>query len=171
MCRRIYWLLPSLASALQAKDDLLRDHVDLRHQHYVARKSTDPSGLLPESKARASNMLLAGEIGMLAGALVGSLLAGGVLLMAHNPAQAPRAALFALIGVQSAVFGAWGAGLIGLGLPNHHVTECRAALDAGQVLLMMDVPQRRAGDWTRRFAAMHPEAHLQGDEQHLLAFL
>lgn len=171
MCRRIYWLLPNLASALQVKDDLLNDHVDLRHQHYVARKTTDPSGLLPESKARASNMLLAGEIGMLAGALVGCLLAGGVLLMAHNPAQAPSAVLLGLIAVQSAVFGAWGAGLIGLDLPNHHVTECGAALDAGQVLLMVDVPERQTSDLTRRLGAMHPEASLRGAERHLLAFL
>jgi len=171
MCRRIYWLLPNLASALQVKDDLLQDHVDLRHQHYVASKTIDPTGALPTSAARASQMLLAGEVGLLVGALVGSLLAGGVLLMAHNPAQAPRAALFGLIGFQSALFGAWGASLIGMGLPNRRVSECQAALDAGQVLLMVDVSEHKAPAMTRLLAARHPEARLQADERHLLAFL
>lgn len=171
MCRRIYWLLPNLASALQVKDDLLQDHVDLQHQHYVARRTTDPNGVLPASPARATNMLIAGEIGLLAGALVGSLLAGGVLLMAHNPAQAPPAALFGLIGFQSAVFGAWGAGLIGMGLPSRRVAQCQAALDAGQVLLMVDVPGQKAHELAQHLRARHPEADLQGEEQHLLAFL
>jgi hypothetical protein len=171
MCRRIYWLLPNLASALQVKDDLLKDRVDLRHQHYVTRRATDPGGVLPASQARASNMLIAGEIGLLVGALVGSLLAGGVLLMAHNAAQAPPAALFGLIGFQSAVFGAWGAGLIGMGLPNRRVSQCQAALDAGQVLLMVDVPVARAHDLAQQLCARHPEALLQGEELHLLAFL
>lgn len=171
MCRRIYWLLPNLASALQVKDDLLQEHVDLRHQHYVARQATDPGRVLPSSAARASHMLLAGQVGLLVGALVGGLLAGGVLLMAHNPAQAPAAALLALIGFQAALFGAWGAGLIGMGQPNQQVAASRQALDDGQVLLIVDVPERDAIGLTRSLAARHPEAHWQADERHLLAFL
>ena len=45
MRRRIYWLLPDLASAHRTMDDLLLARIAESHIHFVGREDMDLSGL------------------------------------------------------------------------------------------------------------------------------
>ena len=73
--RRIYFLLPEVASARAIVDELLLARVEERHIHIVAREDTPLEDLPEAGVAQRSDLIPAIEKGLAAGGLSG-LLAG-----------------------------------------------------------------------------------------------
>ena len=161
MRRRVYWLLPDLASARATMDDLLLAGVDLQHMHFMAREDCDMSGLQAASVLQTSDLVRSAEAGLVVGAAVGGLL--GAVLAATYPAPSgwPQWNLVPMLVLAGALFDAWTSSMIGISVPNRRLQRFAAQIAQGRVLLMLDVEAPRAGEVEERLRHLHPEASLQ----------
>jgi len=170
MRRRIYWLLPDLASARRTMDDLLLARISEPHIHFVAREDTDLSDLHAANVLQSSDVIRAAQAGLVIGGAVGAVL--GVLVALFFPifGTAPEWGMVAVLAILGAGFGAWASSMIGVSTPNNRLKRFQAAIEQGQILLMVDVPHSRVDAIEARLQALHPEAHLEGVEPNIPAF-
>jgi hypothetical protein len=170
MRRRIYWLLPDLASARRTMDDLLLARISEPHIHFVAREGTDMSGLHAANVLQSSDVIRAAQAGLVIGGAVGAVL--GVLVALFFPifGTAPEWGMVAVLSIIGAGFGAWASSMIGVSTPNNRLKRFESAIEQGQILLMVDVPHSRVEEIEARLQALHPEAHLEGVEPNIPAF-
>jgi hypothetical protein len=170
MRRRIYWLLPDVASACKTMDDMLLARVDERHLHFVGRDDIDLSGLHAANTLQTSDVVPAAQIGAIVGAVVGASAGGFVawtLPLTEGPPQWWLVVVLAVVGV---VFGVWSSSMIGVSAPSQRLKRFKPAIEQGQVLLMVDVPRGRVDEIEARLQALHPEARLEGIEPNIPAF-
>ncbi len=169
MRRRLYFILPDVPSAEQTVRDLLLAHIETRHIHCLAKRGT-ALGELPEAGILQKTDLVHGaEIGLAWGGLIG--IVGGTLVVNFPPAgmslQWVAVLLFAIGG---AAFGAWAAAMAGASVPNSQLATFYSAIEAGAILLMVDVPFSRAEELRNLIQKRHPEAIPGGTEPTIPAF-
>ena len=170
MRRRIYWLLPDLASARRTMDDLLLARISERHIHFVAREDADMTGLHQANVLQTSDVIRAAETGLVVGGGTGALL-GAVAAVAYPiVGDSPQWGLIAVLAVLGAGIGAWASSMIGISTPSERLKRFQPAIEQGQILLMVDVPRRRVEEIEARLEKLHPEAHLEGVEPDIPAF-
>ena len=169
--KRLYFLLPTVESAKTIVDELLLARIEERHIHIVAKDHTPlekahlpEAGLLEESDfvpALERGLTVGGATGFLAGVAAvtfppaGLILGGGAILATS------------LLG---AGLGAWVASMIGVSIPNSHLKQFEDAIEAGQLLMLVDVPHDRADEITQLIRSHHPEAHDEGADPIYHAF-
>lgn len=167
--RRIYFLVPNVDSATAIVDELLLARIEERHIHIVANENT-PLGELPEAGiAQSTDLIPALEKGVLAGGVTGLL--AGVLAVTFPPAGLVLGG-GALLGLTalSAGFGAWMAGMVGIGLPSSQLEKFETEISAGQLLMMIDVPRIQVDDIEALVRRHHAEAELMGIEPNIPAY-
>ena len=164
MSRRIYWLLPDRESAWSTMDDLLLAGIEARHIHFVGREGTDMTGLNPANVLQTSDVVRSAEMGLLIGGGVGALLGG--LVAVHYPivGYEPNWGVAGALAVAGALFGAWASSMIGVSTPSKRLARFEKQIEAGQILLMVDVPLWQVERIEARLQELHPEAHLEGTE-------
>lgn len=170
MRRRIYWLLPDLASARRTMDDLLLARIHEGHIHFVASENTDMTGLHAANLLQTSDVVRSAQLGLVVGAASGAVigvLAELVFPMSGNAPQWTIAAVLAMIG---APLGAWMASLIGVSVPSHRLERFQGAIESGQLLLMVDVPRSRVTEIEALLESGHPEARFEGVDPDIPAF-
>ncbi|HSI59132.1 MAG TPA: DUF1269 domain-containing protein [Ideonella sp.] len=170
MRRRIYWLLPNLASARRTMDDLLLARIDEGHMHFVGREDTDMSGLHAANVLQTSDVIRSAEAGLVTGTATGAVLGAVMAVFFPIVGEAPQWGLVAVLAVLGALFGAWSSSMIGISTPSQRLKRFEPALEQGQILLMVDVPRSRVEEIETRLQALHPEAHLEGIEPNIPAF-
>jgi hypothetical protein len=169
--RRLYFLIPTIDSAKKIVDELLLARIDERHIHIAAadhhallEANLPEAGLLQESDfvpAVERGLAIGGATGILAGIAavaipgVGLVLGGGAILG---------------IGLAGAGLGAWVSSMIGISAPSSRLKEFEAAIEKGELLMMVDVPKTRVEDITDLVKSHHPEAHIEGTEPVIPAF-
>jgi len=170
MRRRIYWLLPDLASARRTMDDLLLARIAEPHIHFVGREDTDMSELHAANVLQTSDVIRAAQLGLVIGGAVGAVI--GVVAAIFFPivGDSPQWGIAAVLAVLGGGFGAWSASMIGISTPSSRLKRFEAAIEQGQILLMVDVPRSRVDEIEARLQALHPEAHLEGLEPNIPAF-
>jgi hypothetical protein len=170
MRKRIYWLVPDLASARQTMDDLLLARIDESHIHFAAREDTDMAGLHPANILQTSDVVRAAQFGLVLGAATGAL-AGvlGVLFLSLS-GDAPHWGVAAVLAIVGAPIGAWAASMIGVSMPSRRLGRFEGAIAAGRLLLMVDVPRSRVAEIEALLATRHPEGHFEGEEPNIPAF-
>lgn len=169
MTRRLYFLVPNIDCARQIVDALLLARIEERHIHVVAREDTPledlpEAGLLQKTdlvKAAERGIAVGGATGLLAGLVAvsfppaGLVLGGGAVL------------LTTLIG---AGFGAWASSLIGASLPNTELGRFENAIQAGQLLMLVDVRSDRVNQIEELIKEHYPEVEIAGTEPTRPAF-
>ncbi|MFN3297177.1 DUF1269 domain-containing protein [Caldimonas sp.] len=170
MRRRIYWLLPDLASARRTMDDLLLARIAEPHIHFVAREDVDMSGLHAANVLQTSDVLRAAQLGLVIGGVVGTVAGLAVAIFFPIVGDSPQWGVAAVLAVLGGLFGAWAASMIGISAPSHRLERFQPAIEQGQILLMVDVPRSRVAEIEARLQALHPEAHLEGVEPNIPAF-
>ena len=167
--RRIYFLLPSVASARAIVDELLLARVEERHIHIVAREDTPLEDLPEAGVAQRSDLIPAIEKGLAAGGLTGLL--AGALAVTFPPAGLVLGG-GAVLGMAAfgAGFGAWMASMVGIGLPSGRLEKFESAIQAGELLMMIDVPRARVEEIEAVVRRHHPEAELEGVEPDMPLF-
>ena len=170
MRRRIYWLLPDLASARRTMDDLLLARVAEQHLHFVAREGADMAGLHPANILQTSDVIRAAQSGLVIGGAVGALVGGIAAWYFPIVGDDPQWGLVAVLAMVGALLGAWSSSMIGVSTPSHRLARFEPAIEAGQILLMVDAPRSRVDEFEERLQALHPEAHLEGVEPNIPAF-
>jgi hypothetical protein len=170
MRKRIYWLLPNVASARRTMDDLLLARIDERHMHFVGREDIKLSGLHAANFLQTSDVVRAAQVGALIGAVIGS--AAGIVVAWYLPVagEPPQGGLVVVLTMVGAAFGTWASTMIGVSTPSQRLKRFEHAIKQGQILLMVDVPQGRVEAIESRLQALHPEAHLEGIEPNIPAF-
>jgi len=167
--RRIYFLVPDVTTTKRIVDELLLARIEERHIHVIAKSGT-PMEDLPEANllqksdfipAVERGLALGGTTGILAGLVAitlpatATMLAGGVLLMAT---------------LSGAGIGAWAGGMIGISVGSTRIKQFEDAIEAGQLLLLADVPKSRVDEIEERVKQHLPQVEIKGTEPTIPAF-
>jgi hypothetical protein len=167
--RRIYFLVPSVPSAQAIVDALLLARVEERHIHIVAREGTELEDLPEAGVAQRSDLIPAIEKGVAAGGISG-LLAGALAVTFPPAGLVLGGGAVAGLALFGSGFGAWMSGMVGAGLPSSRLERFESAIEAGQLLMMIDVPRGRVEATEALVRQHHPEAELEGTEPNMPLF-
>jgi hypothetical protein len=162
--RRIYWLMPDLASARRAMLDLLQADVESARIHFAAAEGVDLADLHEANIWQTSDVVHAAKTGLVIGCALGALvgLAAAVLFpLAPDDMAWELAAMLVLLG---GLMGAWSASMVGISIPSQRLARFEGALAAGQILLMVDLPRERVQAIESMLATAHPEARFEGED-------
>lgn len=169
--RRLYFLIPNIDSAKTIVDELLLARVDERHIHIAAadhhaltEANLPEAGLLQES-----DFVPAVERGLAIGGATG-ILAGIAAVTIPGAALALGGGAILGIGLAGAGAGAWMSSMIGISAPSSRLKDFEAAIEAGNLLMMVDVPKSRVEEITDLVKKHHPEAQIEGTEPVIPAF-
>jgi hypothetical protein len=162
MLRRLYFLLPDVESARRTADDLLLARIDDRHMRFLARRGTDLEGLHEAGYLEKSDIVHGAGVGLVLGGIIGALVGGFVVAYPPDGMQPELVAV--LIGMLvGAVLGAWMSSMVGASVPNSRLRQFAPEIDAGRILLMVDVPRDRVEPVTETVRSRHPEAVSRGE--------
>jgi hypothetical protein len=167
--RRLYFMVPDVDTANKVVDELLLKRVDDHHIHVVAKEGT-PMGDLPEANLlQKSDFIPAMERGLAVGGITGVL--AGIAAVTFPPAGLVLGG-GAILGTSlaGAGIGAWISGMIGMDVPNSQIEKFEAAIENGEVLMMIDVPKTRVEEIEALIQQHHPDADMGGTEPHIPAF-
>ena len=169
MRRRLYWVLPDVESARKAADDLLLARVGHHHMHFLARRGIDLGDLNEASILQTSDVRHAAKVGVLVGALLGAL---GGWAMTVFPMERLEfgGGGFLLMTLFGAGFGFFASTLVGSAVPNSHLKQFMPEIEAGRILLMVDVPLHQIDRVQSYFVERHPEAAWRGIDPGIPAF-
>lgn len=167
--RRLYFLLPDTTTAKTIVDELLLARVEEQHIHVIAKEGT-PLGELPEaSLLQKSDFIPALERGLAVGGATGIL--AGVAAVTFPPAGLVLGGGAILTtALAGAGMGAWLSSMIGVDVKNTQLKDFESAIEAGQILMLVDVPKDRVDAITKLVEQHHPEAEVDGTEPTIPAF-
>lgn len=169
MRRRLYFVLPDLATAIRTANDLLLARIEDKYMHFVGRDGMHLGQLHAATVAQTSDLrhslLLGAALGLVCGGLLGA-----YLMMA--PPDGLDLGIGTLVGctIFGGMFGSWASSLIGLSVPSKRLTPFRREIDAGRILLMVDVPHDRVEEIQRVVRAEHPDVSDRGEDPAIPAF-
>ncbi len=167
MRKRLYFLLPDVASTRRIVDELLLSRIDDHHIHVLAREDMDLGDLPRANLLQSSDIVHGIEQGLIIGGATG-LIGGIVASIAISFGSMPGGIILAST-LAGALFGLWVSGMVATNVRNSSLRRFEQAIDAGQILLMVDVPRQRM-DEISRLVRSHGEARDGGIEPGLPAF-
>lgn len=169
MRRRLYFMVPDVESARHIRDELLLARIEDGHIHVLAKDGVPLDGLHEASILQKTDVVHGAETGLAVGGGIGII--AGLVAVFFPPAgvdlQLVTILLTALVG---AAFGAWVASMVASSIPNSRLRTFEAAIAAGRILMMVDVPSGRVDEIRKRVASHHPEASNSGIEPTIPAF-
>jgi len=169
MRRRLYFVMPDVASAQQTMNDLLLARVEERHIHCLARRGTPMDGLHEANLLQKTDLVPGAERGLLIG-WAGGILLGIVLVLMPPEGLKLQLVTVLLTGLAGGLFGAWVSSLTGAGVPNSRLLVFAKDIEEGKILMMVDVPARRVEEIRALVERRHPEAAAGGVEPTIPAF-
>jgi hypothetical protein len=145
MSRRLYFILPDVASAEQTLRDLLLSRIEANRIHCLGKRGL-PLGDLPEANfLQKTDVIHGAGTGMAVGGILGVI--GGVLVVLFPPVGATLPMGTVLItGLLGAVFGIWVASMVGTAVPNSKHAAFQQRIAEGKILMMVDVPFTRTDE-------------------------
>jgi len=169
MRRRLYFVVSDVGSAQRIRDELLLARIEDCHFHVLAKDGIDLQDLHEASILQKTDFVHGAEIGLTVGGGIGIL--AGLLVIMFPPAginmQLVTVLITALLG---SVFGAWVASMKASSVPNSRLTQFESAIDAGRILIMVDVPSSRVDEIRGKITSHHPSAMDSGLEPAIPAF-
>lgn len=169
MRRRLYWVLPDLASAKRAQDDLLLAKVEDRHLHFLARRGAELGELHEASWLEKSDIRHAAIVGTLLGGLIGAI-AGWLITVFPIERLSFGAGGWMLMTMFGAAFGLVSSTMVGSSVPNSQLRQFAPDIDAGRILLIVDVPLHKVDEIQHYLDDRHPEATWRGVDPAVPAF-
>lgn len=167
--RRIYFLVPDIAVTKRIVDELLLARIEERHIHVIAKRGTELEDLPEANLLQKSDFIPAVERGLAVGGSAGAL--AGLVAIALPPASTVLAGgvllASALVG---AGVGAWAGSLIGVSTGSSRIKQFEAAIEAGQLLVLADVPKGRVEEIEVRIKKHLPQVEIEGTEPIIPAF-
>ncbi|MEJ2344086.1 MAG: DUF1269 domain-containing protein [Gammaproteobacteria bacterium] len=168
MRRRLYFLMPGVGTVRDVVNELLLARVEQRHIHVLARDDVPTGGLPQASMLQRSDLVHGVETGLIVGGATGAV-SGVIATLTPAAGFLDSGGIVLICAVAGAIVGMWAAGMIATDVRNSRLRQFEAALDQGQVLLMIDVPKERVEAITE-LVRTHHEAHLEGSEPTIPAF-
>jgi hypothetical protein len=169
MKRRLYFVLPNVASSIQTANDLLLARINDRDMHFLGKRGMELGVLHEANYLHKSDAVHGAQLGLVLGGIGGFLV--GIYMVLTPPEgvqlQHVTVLLSTLIG---AIFGAWVASLVGMAVPNSRLKTFQTDIDSGKILLMVDVAPSRVEEIRELVGRRHPEATAHGMEPTMPAF-
>lgn len=169
MRRRLYFLVDNVSQAQRLRDQLLLARIENAHLHVLAKDGTSLKDLHEASILQKSDVVHGAELGVITGGGVGIL--AGLIVILYPPAgvnmQLVTLLITALLG---ALFGVWVSSMKASSVPNSRLKNFESAIEAGRILIMVDVPSGRVDEIRNRITSHHPEAIDSGIEPAIPAF-
>jgi hypothetical protein len=169
MMRRIYFLVPDIARTKLIVDDLLLARIEERHIHVIAKRGTELEDLPEANLLQKTDFVPAVEHGLALGGSAGAL--AGLVAIALPPASTVLAGGILLASsLVGAGVGAWAGSMIGVSASNSRIKQFEAAIEAGQLLVLADVPKSRVEEIEAKVKAHLPDVEIDGTEPLIPAF-
>jgi hypothetical protein len=169
MKRRLYFLLPDVASATRTANDLLLARVEDRHMHFLAKRGTDLGELHEAGYLFKTDLVRGAGIGLALGLLGGVVL--GSVIVNYPPAGAQPGLGAALIAtLVGALLGLWLGSMAAIAVPNSRLKHFNEEIGRGKVLLILDLPYAQLERVRAIVASRHPEIVLSAQETRYPAF-
>ena len=169
MRKRLYFLVSDVPSAQRIRDELLLARIEDCNFHVLAKDGIQLKDLHEASIHQKSDFVHGAEIGLTIGGGIGIL--AGLLVILFPPAginmQLVTVLITALLG---ALFGAWVSSMKASSVPNSRLKHFESAIEAGRILIMVDVPSSRVDEIRNRITSHYPEATDSGTEPAIPAF-
>ncbi len=160
--QRLYFLTPDVEATRRIVEELHAAGVGDRHIHVLAREGTPLEELHEATLVQTSDLVPALERGAAAGGITGALAGLAAVAIPGGLVFAGGAVLgFAVAG---AGFGSWAASMIGISKPRAELQRYAEAIDAGELLVLVDVPKAQQAAIVGAVHRHHPEAHVAGIE-------
>ena len=157
MRRRLYFILPDVESARRTADDLLLARVEDRHMRFLAKRGTELDPLHEAGYLDKTDMVHGAAVACRARSHYRRACrrdGGGVSAGRHEPAARRGARRHADRRAARRVDGKHG----GRGGAELAAQAIQADIEAGRVLMMVDVPFGRVDEITELVVSRHPEA-------------
>ena len=167
--RRLYFLVPTVASARMINDELLLARVEERHIHVIAKEGTEMEDLPEATLAQKSDVIPALERGIAIGG-VGGVLAGIVAVTFPPAGLALGGGAILATGIAGVSLGSLMSTMIGLDVPNSRLEKFQDSIEKGELLMLVDVPKDRVEEIDELVKKHHPEADIEGTEPTVPAF-
>lgn len=161
--KRLYFLLPDVETTRRVVHDLLLNHVEERYIHLVAREGTPLEDLPKAGVTQKSDLIPSAEKGMTAGGATGAI-AG--LVAATIPATGLIVGGGAVLAMTlaGAGFGAWASSMMGISTGSTRLKKFEEAVEAGEILMLVDVLKGRVEEVQELIRSHHPEVDIKGVE-------
>ncbi|MEK8031337.1 DUF1269 domain-containing protein [Ideonella sp. DXS29W] len=170
MRRRLYVVLPDVASARQTANDLLLARIEDRHMHFLSRRDMSLEELHEASFLQKTDVRHAFFLGAGLGVLGGAALGVFLKMTDLGNGYTFDVGTLLLCTAGGLVLGAWASTLIGVSTPSVALKPFSSDLEAGKILLMVDVPSSRVQEIQRLLESRHPEADHKGIDLTMPAF-
>jgi hypothetical protein len=169
MKRRLYFLLPDVASATRTANDLLLARVADRHMHFLAKRGTDLGELHEAGYLFKTDLVRGVGFGLVLGVLGGVVLGS---LIVNYPPEGTHPALGAAViaTLLGAALGVWMGSMAAIAVPNSRLKSYNEEIGRGKVLLILDVPYAQVEHIRAVVASRHPEVVLSAQETRYPAF-
>ncbi|MDN5869742.1 MAG: DUF1269 domain-containing protein [Nitrococcus sp.] len=162
--KRLYFLLPNVETTRGVVHELLLNHVEERYIHVVAREGTPLEELPEASLGQKSDVLPAAEKGMVVGGATGAIAGLAAAAIPAAGVVAAGAALVFMTTAGGAGLGAWASSMIGISADSSRLKKFHEALEAGEILVLVDVTKGRVDEIEELIRKHHPKADIQGTE-------
>jgi hypothetical protein len=160
--KRLLFLSPDVEHARHMVGTLRRAGIPEKHLYVVASGDT-PLEDLPDAGPEADDFLPAWERGLALGGVGG--LVAGLAGLAFPPAGLTiGGGAVLLVTLFGAGLGGFLAGLAGAAFPSSRLAEFERAIEAGQVLVLADVPADEVQDYEALIRETDPEVRVEGIE-------
>lgn len=160
--KRIYFLAPDIETTRKIVDELLLARVEVRHIHVLAKRDQPLDDLPEASFLEKSDFLPALEQGLAVGGLTGTL--AGLVAIALPTGLVLGGGAVLAIALAGAGMGALMSSMVGISIGNRQLADFQQAIEAGEVLVMVDVPRARVNEIELAIKKHHPAAHCEGTE-------
>jgi hypothetical protein len=157
--RRLYSTLPDVEHCKQLVTELKQAGLTDKEIHVVAREDVPLEGLHQATVLDKTELKHGLELGASVGGVAGML--GSILAITFPPAGiviAGGALTILATTMAGASFGAMVSALVARDIPNHELEEFQLDIDAGKVLLILDVTTVRVDEIMQVIKSTHPEA-------------
>ncbi|RLP53829.1 MAG: DUF1269 domain-containing protein [Ketobacter sp.] len=159
MTTRIFFLVPDEMAAEKITEDLHRAGIKDPAIHAVARRDKYPlADEIPEAGVlESSDVAHAAKRGALTGGAVG-LFAGLGAVVVYPLGLIAAGGAIAALSVAGVAVGSWSSSLVGVSVTNSDfAAEFEDALDAGQILMLVDVEEQNVNTVKTTVNRAHPD--------------
>ncbi len=167
--RRIYFLAPDIATTKKIVDDLLLARIEEKHIHVIAKSGTPLEDLPEASLLQKSDFIPAVEQGIALGGSTG-MLAGLVAVILPPASTVIAGGVILATTLASAGVGAWLGGMVGMNVGNRQIKKFEGAIEAGELLVLADVPRERLNEIEACVKQHLPQVDIEGTEPNIPAF-
>jgi hypothetical protein len=169
MRRRLYFVLPDLATAIRTANDLLLARIEDKYMHFIGRDGMSLGQLHAATVAQTSDLRHSLQLGAAIG-LVGGVLLGAYLMMFPPDGLDLGIGTLVACTILGGMFGSWASTLIGLSVPNKQLLPFTREIQAGRILLLVDVPADRVDEIHKLVQGEHPDVSDRGEDPAIPAF-